>query len=309
MNDKIYVIGHKSPDLDTVVAAITYANLKNKLENTDRYVPAVHGEINKVTEFVLNKYDFQKPEMLEDATGKEVILVDHNEGSQMIKGDNIRILEIVDHHKLNFSYQDPIPVLIKAWGSSTSIIFREYQNNNIEINKNMAGIMLSAVLDDTVIAKSPTCTEEDEKIIEELASLAEVEDWKSYGIEMFKIKSSVSSMSEEEIIKLDYKDYEFKQGKFGLGQVETVDLREFDDRQDKLLAQMEKIKQAGDYHSLVLMITDIMKEGSLVLVSSERPEDIEKALGSKLENNRVFIEGMMSRKKQLVPNLTEQFDK
>ncbi len=310
MNDTIYVIGHKSPDLDSIVAAISYANLKNKLENTDRYKPAVAGEINKVTEFVLDKYDFEKPEQLEDAKNKAIILVDHNEKSQRLpENEHTMIIEILDHHKLDFSYPNPIPVLIKAWGSSNSIIYQEYKNHNIEVNEKLAGLMLSAILDDTVITKSPTCTAEDKKIIKELSKIAGVEDWQKYGMEMFKVKSSVSEMSAEEIIKLDFKDFEFKQGKIGIGQLETVDLGEFAPRVDEILAEMKKIKESGNYHSIVLLITDIIKEGSQVLVITSDQENMEKALEHKLVDGQVYIEGLLSRKKQLTPNLTEVFDK
>lgn len=308
MNNTIYVIGHKSPDLDTVVGAISYANLKNKLENTDKYIPAVHGEINKVTKYILDKYGFDFPERLDDASRKALILVDHNEGSQMIEGEDMMILEVVDHHKLNFSCPDPIPVLIKPWGSSNSIIYKEYVNNNIEINKNLAGIMLSAVLDDTVITKSPTCTEIDKEIIEELSKLAGIENWQDYGMEMFKVKSSISEMSAEEIIKLDFKDFEFSQGKIGAGQVEVVDLGEVESKYDDILAEMKKMQEAGEYHSIVLMVTDIIKEGSQVLVATSDQENMEKALEHELVNNQVYIEGLLSRKKQLTPNLTEIFD-
>lgn len=307
MNDTIYIIGHKSPDLDSVVAAISYANLKNKLEVTDKYKPAVAGEINQVTDFALKKFGFEKPEILKSIEDKAVVLVDHNEESQRAEGSAM-IMEILDHHKLNFSYGEPIPVLIKPWGSTNSIIYNEYKNNGIEIDKNLAGLMLSAVLDDTVITKSPTCTDFDKKIIEDLAKLSEIENWEDYGIEMFKIKSGASKLSAEEILKLDFKDFEFEQGKIGAGQIETVDLSEFESRQNEILQEMKKIKEANGYHSVILMITDIIKEGSLVLVETNDQEKMEKALESKIIENKIYIENLLSRKKQLIPSLTEIFD-
>ncbi len=307
--EKIYVIGHKSPDLDSVSAAITYANLKNKLENTDKYIPAIAGEINQVTEFVLNKFGFNKPEILINENAR-VILVDHNESSQRFSdSENVKIMEVLDHHKVNFNYSKPIMFEVCPYGSTNSIIYKKYKENNIEIDKNLASLMLSAILDDTVITKSPTCIEIDKKYINELSKLAGIEDWQTYGIEMFKIKSSVADMSTEEIIKLDFKDFKLKAGTIGAGQVETVDLSEIEARAEELLAKMEEIKNSENYHSIILMITDIIKEGSLVLVSSNNQEEIEKALGAKLKNNKVYIEGLLSRKKQLTPNLTEVFDK
>ena len=169
--------------------------------------------------------------------------------------------------------------------------------------------MLSAVLDDTVITKSPTSTAKDKEIIEKLSKLAGVDSWEEYGILMFKVKSSVANMTEEEIIKMDYKDFDMKAGKFGLGQVETVDLEEIKPREDALLVELEKIRKEGDYHSTVLFITDILKGGSQFLVSSSDEEALAEAFDTKFENKRVYIDGLMSRKKQLVPAITDKFDK
>ncbi len=310
MENKIYIIGHKTPDVDSVVSAITYANFKNQLEDTDKYVPAVAGEINKVTEYLLDKFGFEQPEKLDSATNQNLILVDHNESSQTVDGhEEAKIIEIVDHHKMSFSYLEPIVINVKPWGSTTSIIYKEYLQNNIEIDKNLAGLMLSAVLDDTVITKSPTCTRIDKEIIEELAKIAGIDDWQEYGMEMFKVKASVKDFSAGEIIKMDFKDYEFKTGKFGFGQVETVDLSEFDSREEEIMCELKNIHQTSGYHTLLLMITDIINEGSRVLVMTNDQETTEKALNAQLQDNKAYIEGLMSRKKQIIPPFTEYYDK
>lgn len=308
MSDKIYVIGHQTPDLDSVAAAISYANFKNKVENTDVYTPAIPGDINKVTEFVLAKFHFDKPEILSDASGEKLVLVDHNEDSQQVSGKDKEVVEILDHHKVNFSGSDPIRIDVQPIGSSNSIIYKKYIEADIEIDKNLAGLMLSAVLDDTVVTKSPTCTEEDKRIIAELAALAEVNSWQSYGIEMFKAKADVQAMSEAEIIKMDYKDFDMRAGKFGIGQVETVDLKDFEEREDKLVVELENIRKQGAYHSVLLFITDILDEGSKFFIATSDQESVEKALGTKLENNRVYIKGIISRKKQVAPKFMEVFD-
>ena len=306
--NKIYIIGHQSPDLDSVAAAIAYANFKNKTEETNKYVPAVAGEINKVTEFVLNKFGFDQPEILTDATNQQLILVDHNEKPQQIKGKNKDIIEILDHHKINFANVNPIRIDIHPLGSSNSIIYNKYKETGLKIDKNLAGLMLSAVLDDTVITKSPTCTETDKQIITELSALSEIKNWQDYGIEMFKAKADIGTMSEMEIIKMDYKDFEMKAGMFGIGQVETVDLETFKAREDKIIEELNRLRKEGGYHSTILFITDIIKEGSRFLIVSSEPEKIEEAFEAKLENNRVYIDGIISRKKQVAPNLMKIFD-
>lgn len=309
MSQTIYIIGHKSPDLDSVAAAIAFANLKNKLENTNDYVPAIAEEINQVTKFILDKFAISTPEVLTDASEKKIILVDHNEASQTVNGfEKADIIEILDHHKLNFQNDKPITVSIKPWGSSCSIIAQMYFDNNIVPDKNIAGLMLSAILDDTVITKSPTCTEVDKALIAKLSELALIEDWQAFGLEMFKIKSSIKNFNELQIIKNDFKDFAFKTGKFGIGQVEMVDLGEVDARMDALFTEMKKLHGSENYHSLIIFFTDIINEGSRFLVVSNDMQKIEEALGQKLENNTTYVPGILSRKKQVVPMFSKIFD-
>lgn len=305
----IYIIGHKSPDLDSVAAAIAFANLKNKLENTNEYKPAITQEANQVTKYILEKFSISIPEILEDASEKKIILVDHNEASQTVNGfEKADIIEILDHHKLNFQNDKPITITVKPLGSSCSIIAQMYFENNIELDKNIAGLLLSAILDDTVITKSPTCTETDKALILKLSGLSAINDWQAHGLEMFKIKSSIKNFTEMQIIKNDFKDFAFKAGKFGIGQVEMVDLSEVDARTDAIFSEMKKLHSEENYHSLIIFFTDIINEGSRFLVVSNDTEKIEEALGQKLENNIAYIPGILSRKKQVVPMFSKIFD-
>jgi len=311
MNEnKIYIVGHKSPDLDSVAGAISYADFKNTIEKTNKYAPVLAGAANEETEFALEKFGFEKPAILESAKDQNVILVDHNEFSQAVDGiDKANILEVLDHHKVDFKYGQPIKFLVEPWGASCSIIAQMYFDKGIEISKDLAGLMLSAILVDTVITKSPTCVEKDKEIIEKLAKLAGIEDWQDLGMELFKVCSSVKELSAEEIIKSDFRDFNFKAGKVGIGQAETVDLSEFSEKEEELLNELDKLRKEGEYHSALLLITDIIKEGSLFLVSSENQDKVKEALGAKLEKNRVYIDGIISRKKQVVPKFTDVFDR
>ncbi len=306
----IYVIGHKSPDLDSVAAAIALADFKNKEANSNDHTPAIAGDVNKETAYCLEKFGFSVPEKIESLDGKEVFLVDHNEETQIAGGGvGAEIVGVWDHHKIAFKCDKPIEFKNLPWGSTATIIAQHYFWKEIELSKELAGLLLSAVLVDTVITKSPTCTEVDKKIIPELAKIAGIDDWQAFGMEIFKVRGAVSEMRDEDIIKNDYKDFEFKAGKFGIGQIETVDLSDFSSREDVLVAGLDKIRDEGGYHSVILFITDIMKEGSQFLISSSDMPAIEKALGKSLENNRVYVDGIMSRKKQVVPMMTEVFDK
>ncbi len=305
----VYVVGHKSPDLDSVAGAIAYAHFKNIKEKTNIYKAFVAGPLNKEAEYVLNKFEVAAPREIETLEGKKVIMIDHNEFSQSVKGiEEAQIIEVLDHHKVGFSYSSPILFRSLPWGSSCSIITQDFKDNNIPLDKKMAGIMLSAILVDTVITKSPTCTNKDIEIINYLSQKAGIEDWQAFGIELFKIRSNVNKLEAEEIIKGDFKDFNFKQGKIGTGQVETVDLKEFDSRQEDILNALERIKEKEGYHSVILFITDIMKEGSLFLVASDDKDKLGQVFGSDFGSGKAFVEGIMSRKKQVAPKIEKAFN-
>jgi manganese-dependent inorganic pyrophosphatase len=305
----IYVIGHQSPDLDSVAAAICYSELKNKQFPEENYISATAGEINKETEYALEKFGFDKPALLEDASGKNLILVDHNEFSQAVDGaENAEILEVLDHHKVNFKYDSPILFRSLPWGATCTIIAEEYEQAGLEIDAETAGLMLSAILVDTVITKSPTCLDKDKEVIEKLVGIAGIKDWKEFGMDLFKVRSSVQDSTALDIIKGDFKDFETSSGKIGIGQVETVDLSEFDNRQEELLQELESLKNSDGYHTTVLFITDIIKEGSRFLVATSDERKVEEALGVKPENGVVYLDGVISRKKQVAPKFTSTFN-
>jgi manganese-dependent inorganic pyrophosphatase len=273
------------------------------------YTPAVAGEVNKETQYALEKFGFDVPETLEDASEQSLILVDHNESSQAVTGvENAEIEEVLDHHKVNFKYESPIVFRSLPWGASCTILAEEYSSQGVELSQEMAGLMLAAILVDTVITKSPTCTEKDKEVIERLASTAGIEDWQQFGMELFKVRSSVQDAAPADIIQGDFKDFETSLGKVGIGQVETVDLEEFQDRKQELVQELENIRNSGGYHTTVLFITDIMKEGSEFLVATADQAKVEEALGASLENNVVYLDGIISRKKQVAPKFTSTFN-
>jgi manganese-dependent inorganic pyrophosphatase len=236
--------------------------------------------------------------------------VDHNEFSQSVDGiDKAEIIGVLDHHKIDFQYESPLIFVSLPWGAACSIVAQGFFDRDMAPGKNLAGLMLSAILVDTVITKSPTCTKHDKRIITRLADIAGIKDWKKFGMELFKIRSNVNKSSAVDIIKGDFKDFQTNIGKVGIGQVETVDLNEFKDREDELLQKLQEIKESEDYHTVILFITDIMQEGSQFLVATSDQEKVKEALGSELEDNKVYLPGVISRKKQVAPNFTSVFNK
>jgi len=306
-NEKIYIIGHKSPDTDSICSAIAYSHFLCELgENA---LASRSGDMNPETEFVLNYFKVSPPELLTDAGGKKLILVDHNEAAQSPDNiENAEILEVIDHHKIAFKHAEPIYFRTEPVGCTATIIAWEYADYDIEMPSEIAGILLSAILSDTVVFKSPTTTEDDVKTAEMLAGIANIEDIEKFGIEIKKAKSILSGIDAESIIYSDFKDFDFSGKKVGIGQVEVVDMKEVYERKNELINKLNEIKGGKNYNLILLMATDIMSGGSELLCSGET-EYIAKAFGKEVKNNSVYIEGMMSRKKDVVPALEKAFKK
>lgn len=302
-----YVVGHKSPDTDAVCAAIALADLKSKLGVECK--PVVQGEVNAESQFVLDKFGMNAPELITDATDKQIFLVDHSDLSQSL--DNLEkgeLLGIVDHHKVG-DVTTPNPIEVWTWpvGCSCTVLKNMYEFYGVEIPKNIAGIMLCSILSDTVIFKSATCTEDDKKVGDALAKIAGVEDLTSLGMEMFKVKSAIEGTPIRDLVQRDYKDFDMSGNKVGIGQLEVVDLSLLDSVKDDLAKDIKNLKQEGNYHSVFLLLTDIMKEGSELLIATEDSSVVEKAFNTTPEGEKAWLNGVMSRKKQVVPNFEKAF--
>ncbi|MDL1966794.1 MAG: manganese-dependent inorganic pyrophosphatase, partial [Candidatus Desulfofervidus auxilii] len=213
----------------------------------------------------------------------------------------------VDHHKLgDLTTPNPIFFLSMPVGCTCTVVKKLYDYLGIEIPKEIAGIMLSAILSDTVMFKSVTTTDEDKERAKELAEIAGIADIEAYAMEMFKAKSAVAGKTPRELIFRDFKDYVMSGKKVGAAQLEVVDLSLLADIKDDLYEELKKVKEEGR-HSVFLMLTDIMKEATELLVVTDEPSVVEKAFGIPLEGKSVWLEKVMSRKKQLVPPLEKAF--
>ncbi|MGE4422945.1 MAG: manganese-dependent inorganic pyrophosphatase [Pseudodesulfovibrio sp.] len=303
----ILVVGHKNPDTDTVASAIGAADLYSKRGMEAKAV--TQGEIAPETAFVLGKFGVAVPEIVTDATDKQIILVDHTDISQTIDNlDKGELLAVVDHHKLgDITTAGPLEMWVWPVGCSATVLKSMYDFYNVEIPANIAGIMLCAILSDTVMFKSVTCTDADKAAVEALAKIAGVSDVMALGMEMFKVKSAVDGASASELVFRDYKDFDMSGNKVGIGQLEVVDLSMLDAHKAALQAEIEKVKAEGR-HSVFLLLTDIMKEGSEMLIASDDPAVVEKAFGIATKGEPVWLDGVMSRKKQVAPNFIKAFE-
>lgn len=302
-----YVFGHTTPDSDSVVGAISLSYLKNQLG--EETIPSRQGEINPETEFILHKFGYEKPLLKTEYAGENVYLIDFMESSQSPKDiAQATILGIVDHHKLgDLSTVAPLEMWVRPVGCSNTIVKQMFDYYNITIPKELAGMMMCAILSDTVIFKSPTCTKEDTKACKELADIAGIEDYKALGMEMFVVKSDVLNATKRELVLRDFKDFKMGGNTIGVGQLEVVDLSVFDNMKEELFEAMATLKTEGNRHSVILLLTDIMVIGSQLLVLSDEPTKIENAFGVTLEDNQAWLDKVMSRKKQVIPFLEKQF--
>ena len=301
------VFGHKNPDTDSVCAAIALADLKKKLG--EDIAPAVQGELNPESKFVLDKFGVAAPAVVTSYAGKDVYLVDHSDLAQ--SPDDLKqanILGIVDHHKLgDVTTGQPLECWIWPVGCTCTVISRMYKYLGVEIPKDIAGIMLCAILSDTVIFKSATCTDEDKAVCAELSEICGESNLEALGIEMFKVKSAVEGTPIRELVFRDYKDFNMSGKGVGVGQLELVDLSIVDGIKADLEKDIRDLKAEKGHHSVLLMLTDIMKEGTELLVASDDESVVEKAFGVAPKDGKAWLPGIMSRKKQIVPDLEKAF--
>jgi manganese-dependent inorganic pyrophosphatase len=305
-----YAVGHKVPDSDSICSAIALSYLKTHIGEDVQ--PARLGELSPETLFILNKFGLEQPELkLSFADTDGIYVVDH---SDRIQGpddiDDSTVLGIIDHHKLgDITTSTPLEIWVRPVGCTNTIIKMMFDFHSIEIPKNIAGAMMCAILSDTVIFKSPTCTTADIKCVEALAEIAGIEDYKGLGMEMFTVKSSVAGTPVRELVLRDFKDFNMKSNIVGIGQLEVIDLALFDEMKADLYADLQAVKEEGNRHTVMLLLTDIMQEGSELLVVSEDISLIEKAYDITLVDGKTWLPGVMSRKKQVVPPLQDTFAK
>lgn len=240
---------------------------------------------------------------------KDVILVDHNNLEQSVPGiDEANIVEIIDHHNLG-AIGTSVPINFRSMpvGCTCTILYYLYQEHKIKIPKEIAGLMLSAIISDTLILKSPTTTERDKEAVENLASIAGV-DYKKYGYSMLKKGSSIEGLTVEDLIYQDFKSYKVGNTSLGISQVITMDFDSLKDNIDEYVEKLDEIAKR-DYSTVTLFITDIVENGSYVLYNTEAKHIIEDSFDITDIEEGTFIPDLVSRKKQMLPQIMETLEK
>ncbi|RDI45419.1 manganese-dependent inorganic pyrophosphatase [Falsibacillus pallidus] len=308
--EKVLIFGHKNPDTDTICSAIAYADLKKELGFDAE--PVRLGQINGETEYALNQFNAEVPRLVETVANevKTVILVDHNERQQSVSDiEEVRVAEVIDHHRIaNFETSDPLYYRCEPVGCTATILNKMYKENGVSIKKEIAGLMLSAIISDSLLFKSPTCTDQDVAAAKELAEIAGV-DAEQYGLEMLKAGADLSDKTVHDLITLDAKEFSMGDSKVEIAQVNAVDTAEVFERKAEIEGALEYVINEKGLDLFLFVVTDILTNDSVALALGEKASAIEKAYNVKLEDNTAVLKGVVSRKKQIVPVLTEAFTK
>jgi manganese-dependent inorganic pyrophosphatase len=308
--EKTLIFGHKNPDTDTICSAIAYAALKTKLGLN---VEAVRlGDINGETQFALNHFKVEAPRRVETVANEaaNVILVDHNERQQSAADiDKVRVVEVIDHHRIaNFETSYPLYYRAEPVGCTATILNKLFKENGAAIPKEIAGLMLSAIISDSLLFKSPTCTKEDVTAAHELAEIAGV-NAESYGLEMLKAGADLSDKTIRQLISLDAKEFSMGSAKVEIAQVNAVDTQDVLVKQAELEEALSKIIADKGLDLFVFVVTDILNNDSVALVLGRAANAVEKAYNVTLVDNKAVLKGVVSRKSQIVPVLTDIFNK
>ena len=303
--EKMLIFGHKSPDTDTICSAIVMENLQKKL---GKEVEAVRlGNLNKETEYVLNYLGVNAPRMIEKVEdGQEVILVDHNEFSQSVDNiENAKIKMVVDHHRIcDFQTSEPLYYRAEPVGCTCTILYKLYKENNVEIDKTIASLMMSAIISDTLLLKSPTKTVEDENAVKELEKISGL-NAQVYGLDMLKAGTDLSGFTADELISLDCKVCALKDKNAKVAQVNTADINDMMNRKEEIEQAINADIEKNNLDLFVFAITDIINSNSQAIVLGKNTDIFERGFNKKLEENTVFLPGVVSRKKQILPVLQE----
>ncbi|HFH9486286.1 TPA: manganese-dependent inorganic pyrophosphatase [Streptococcus agalactiae] len=308
---KILVFGHQNPDSDAIGSSVAFAYLAKEAWGLDTEAVAL-GTPNEETAYVLDYFGVQAPRVVESAKAEgveTVILTDHNEFQQSISDiKDVTVYGVVDHHRVaNFETANPLYMRLEPVGSASSIVYRMFKENGVSVPKELAGLLLSGLISDTLLLKSPTTHASDIPVAKELAELAGV-NLEEYGLEMLKAGTNLSSKTAAELIDIDAKIFELNGEAVRVAQVNTVDINDILARQEEIEVAIQEAIVTEGYSDFVLMITDIVNSNSEILALGSNMAKVEAAFEFTLENNHAFLAGAVSRKKQVVPQLTESYN-
>jgi len=306
---EINVVGHKVPDTDCVLSAIIACDYLEK-KGYHKATPYIQGELNKETEFLLKELNIEKPQVKTSfPTKSNICLVDHNEEFQTL--DNLSELNVewvIDHHKLKFETPTPLNMRVEPICSTGSILFKMYKEAGFEVSKEIGTMMLACILSDSLLFRSATTTKEDTILAEELKEITWIDDFEKFAMPMFNAKSDLWDMEVEKLIKYDYKEFDFNWTKAGIWTLETTNPAYGLWRKEEILEGLEKIKKEDNLDFIMLSIVDIIWEkNTTICLDWFESEIISKVFNTEVIDNLADLKNRLSRKKQVVPELTKYF--
>ncbi len=303
----IATVWHKNPDTDATLSAIIAADFLEK--KWYQATPYIQWELNKETLYLLEKYNIQKPEIRTTFSPDiEVCLVDHNESSQA--PDNISELNVtwlIDHHKMNFSSPAALTIRTEPVCSTASVLYNMYRENNFEISEQIAMMMLACIMSDSLLWRSPTTTDEDKQIATELQKIAGIDSLEDFAMPMFEAKSDLWDMPVKELIQYDYKNFEFWDTKIGVWTLETTNPSYGLGRKDEILTWMQELKAEQQLDFIMFSIVDILGEINTTMILDEDSAIVEEVFDTSVTDNLADLWNRLSRKKQIIPELTAYF--
>lgn len=302
----IKVFGHKSPDTDSTGSPLIWAWYLSEIRNQPAEAKLL-GEPNTEAAFVINKWGFDKPEIISDVTAEDtVVIVDTNNPAELPSAINdANVIQIIDHHKLTggLETKGPIDITIKPLACTATIMYNLMGDNAAKMPENIKGAMLSCILSDTLEFRSPTTTDQDKELAEKLAAELGL-DIAAYASEMFEAKSDVSAFSDAELLRMDSKEYAVEGTKFRVSVLETTAPKIVLDRKDSLMETMTTVAAEDGVDQVLLFVVDILNEEATLLVPNDLVKTVaEKSFDATVSGDTVVLPGIMSRKKQIIPNL------
>ncbi len=304
----IQVIWHKNPDTDATFSAMIAADfLSKKWYDARAYI---QGELNNETKYLMKTYNIQTPEIKTILNpNQEVCLVDHNEASQAPDNlDELKVSWLIDHHKIQFSSDVPLTIRMEPLCSTASILYKLYREHDFDISPEIATMMLACIMSDSLLWKSPTTTPEDQEIVQELQKIANIDTLEAFAMPMFDAKSDLWDMDILDVIQYDYKVFDMWGKKVGIGTLETTNPDYSMGRKDEILTGLWELKKLQNLDFIMLSVVDILGEENITLILEEDAPHLENTFDTKVEDNQANLGKRLSRKKQIVPELTQYFD-
>lgn len=308
MANKVLIFGHKNPDTDSIASSLVMEDLEKKLGNENAEA-VCQGKPNKETQYVLSYLGISSPRIISDVEdGQDVILVDHNECGQCANNiSNAKILKVIDHHTMNFVAPYQLYYRTEPVGCTATVLYKLYKENELEIDKTIATLMLSAIISDTLLFKSPTCTEIDKTIALKLADIAGI-DVTKYGMELLKAGTDLSEYTPEEVINIDSKLFEKDGKKFKIAQINTADIEDVFAKQPYFEAAINEDIKKDNLDLYLFAATDILNSNSKIIALGKDSPVVTKAFGVEMDHNTAFLENVVSRKKQILPPILNNLD-